>query len=204
MFAGRVIFGLGGENNLVVQCFIVEKWFSGRLLSVAFGLVMVFNLAGTTVNNYITPFSFDAYDKSFTAVFLISYIFIMISVTFSLLYCYLDSKYGYYIKKTSNMDEEEDSKFKFSDIFKMNKIFWCLFLAQMTTSNVYYQFMNFGTTFSQVRFGNTYQVSKNYMALIPFVIIICLLLLSQFTERYGKKGIMLFISGILSLVTTIV
>lgn len=201
MFMGRVIFGLGGENNLVVQCFIVEKWFSGRLLSVAFGLVMVFNLLGTTVNNYVTPFTFDATGGNFSTVFLVSYIAIMISVTFSITYCFLDNKYKYLLMKAG---QEEDTKFKCSDILKMNKIFWCLFLAQLTTSNCYYQFMNFGTTYSEVRFGNSYEISKNYMAMIPFMIIILLLAFSQFTERCGMKGWMIMISGLFSAVTMIV
>ncbi len=46
--------------------------------------------------------------------------------------------------------------------------------AQLTISNVYYQFMNFGTSYSQIRYNNTYDVSKNYMTVVPFVIMFCL------------------------------
>jgi len=76
-------------------------------------------------------------------------------------------------------------------------------VAQLTTSNVYYQFMNFGTSYSQIRFGNSYSVSKNYLTLIPFVILICMLLFSTFTEKFGQKGKMLMFSGWLSFITCI-
>ena len=160
---------MGGENNLVVQCFIVEKWFNGKLLSIAFGLVLVFNLAGTTLNNYITPLTWE-YSQNFTVVFLVSFFPLGISAVAAIVYCILDVKYKHLLK----CYEADEENFKFSDMKKLSPIFWALFIMQLTTSNVYYQFMNFGTSYTETRFMNSYSVSKNYMAFCPLVIIVLL------------------------------
>ena len=93
MFTGRVIFGLGGENNLVVQCFVVEKWFSGRMISTAFGMVMMSNLAGTMANNYLTPLIYELTGGNFAAVFGFSFIALGLSTISATTYVILDCKY---------------------------------------------------------------------------------------------------------------
>jgi len=201
MFAGRVVFGLGGENNLVVQCFVVEKWFQGRMLSIAFGMVMIFNLAGTMANNFFTPLSYNL-TGSFAKVFCFSFIALGFSVASATTYIVLDLKYAdKYLESreepNSGKDEGYCAKLK-KQVKQISPTFWFIMLAQMSTSNVYYQFMNFGTSYSQIRFGNTYDVSKNYLALIPFIIMVAMLLLSIFTQVFGQKGRMLVLASILS------
>jgi hypothetical protein len=166
------VFGLGGENNLVVQCFVVEKWFSGRMVSIAFGLVMIFNLAGTTLNNFLTPLSYELLDGDFGSVFLFSFIPLGVSVAASITYCVLDTKYSYLIGQGTS--EEFNWKQCLGHLKGLSPIFWGVMAAQLTISNVYYQFMNFGTSYSQIRYNNTYDVSKNYMTVVPFVIMFCL------------------------------
>ena len=81
----------------------------------------------------------------------------------------------------------------------MSGMFWCIMLAQLTTSNVYYQFINFGTTYNQIRFGETYNSSKNYMAAIPAMVMVGLLVFSQVTEKFGLKAKLLVFSSLLSI-----
>lgn len=138
-----------------------------------------------------------------------SFIALGVSIASSLTYVILDTKYKkvYLVDENVNENNEGEKvswckKFA-SDVRKISPTFWFIMLAQISTSNVYYQFMNFGTSYSQVRFGNTYDVSKNYLTMIPFVIMICMLILSFFTQVYGKKGYMLLGSGLLSLAVTI-
>ena len=203
MFTGRVIFGLGGENNLVVQCFVVEKWFSGRMISTAFGMVMMSNLAGTMANNYLTPLIYELTGGNFAAVFGFSFIALGLSTISATTYVILDCKYK---DKYLIVEEEAQGEIKKTFMASFKEIswtFWAIMFAQLTTSNVYYQFMNFGTSYSQIRFGNTYSVSKNYLTLIPFVILLCMLIFSTFTEKCGQKGRMLMFSGWLSFITCV-
>ena len=202
MFTGRVIFGLGGENNLVVQCFIVEKWFTGRMLSLAFGIVMVFNQTGTTFNNYLTPFIYSE-TSSFNFVFAFSFIPCGISCAAAIIYVIQDKKYNHLLVET-HIVADGDSKLRLSDLKKIGPIFWLIMVAQCTLSNVYYQFMGFGTAYTEVRFGNSYSEAKNYMTFIPLIIIFGLLLFSNLTGNYGKKGYMLVASSQISQFSAII
>lgn len=49
MIAGRLIFGLGGENCVVAQSYIVSKWFFGKELALALGLNITFARIGSVL-----------------------------------------------------------------------------------------------------------------------------------------------------------
>lgn len=52
---GRFVFGLGGENLTVAQNNYVVRWFDGKRLALAFGLVVAFSRIGTSVNFVVSP-----------------------------------------------------------------------------------------------------------------------------------------------------
>jgi len=54
-FFGRFVFGLGGESLTVAQNTFTVRWFDGRYLALAFGLVVAFARVGSSVNFVVTP-----------------------------------------------------------------------------------------------------------------------------------------------------
>jgi MFS family permease len=54
-FAGRFVFGLGGESMTVAQNSFTVKWFEGKNLALAFGVVVAFARVGSSINFLITP-----------------------------------------------------------------------------------------------------------------------------------------------------
>lgn len=52
---GRFVFGLGGENLTVAQNTFTVRWFDGKSLALAFGLVVAFSRIGTSVNFVVSP-----------------------------------------------------------------------------------------------------------------------------------------------------
>lgn len=52
---GRFVYGLGGENLVVAQNTFTVRWFSGRTLALAFGIVVAFARVGTSVNFALSP-----------------------------------------------------------------------------------------------------------------------------------------------------
>jgi len=52
---GRFLFGLGGENLTVAQNTFTVRWFDGKRLALAFGLVVAFSRIGTSVNFVVSP-----------------------------------------------------------------------------------------------------------------------------------------------------
>ncbi len=55
MLAGRVLFGLGGENLTVAQSALLAQWFKGKELAFAFGLNLSISRLGSVINNYVSP-----------------------------------------------------------------------------------------------------------------------------------------------------
>jgi len=53
---GRFIYGLGGESLTVAQNTFTARWFEGKKLATAFGLVVAFSRIGTSVNFIVTPY----------------------------------------------------------------------------------------------------------------------------------------------------
>eukprot|EP01087_Luapelamoeba_hula_P018051 TRINITY_DN575_c0_g1_i1.p1 TRINITY_DN575_c0_g1~~TRINITY_DN575_c0_g1_i1.p1 ORF type:complete len:479 (-),score=42.01 TRINITY_DN575_c0_g1_i1:55-1491(-) len=53
---GRFVFGLGGESLTVAQNTYTARWFNGKQLALAFGLVLSFSRIGSSVNFAVTPF----------------------------------------------------------------------------------------------------------------------------------------------------
>jgi len=53
---GRFVFGLGGESLTVAQNTYTARWFDGKQLALAFGLVLSFSRIGSSVNFAVTPF----------------------------------------------------------------------------------------------------------------------------------------------------
>ena len=54
-FFGRFVFGLGGESLTVAQNTFTVRWFDGKRLALAFGLVVAFSRIGTSVNFVVSP-----------------------------------------------------------------------------------------------------------------------------------------------------
>jgi MFS family permease len=53
---GRFVFGLGGESLTVAQNTYTARWFDGKQLALAFGLVLSFSRIGSSVNFAVTPY----------------------------------------------------------------------------------------------------------------------------------------------------
>eukprot|EP01123_Difflugia_compressa_P006097 TRINITY_DN18246_c0_g1_i1.p1 TRINITY_DN18246_c0_g1~~TRINITY_DN18246_c0_g1_i1.p1 ORF type:complete len:340 (-),score=41.48 TRINITY_DN18246_c0_g1_i1:79-1098(-) len=54
-FIGRLVFGLGGESLTVGQNYYTTRWFDGKILSLAFGIVLAFSRIGSSINFAVTP-----------------------------------------------------------------------------------------------------------------------------------------------------
>mmetsp|Transcript_1843 Transcript_1843/g.2295 ORF Transcript_1843/g.2295 Transcript_1843/m.2295 type:complete len:124 (-) Transcript_1843:37-408(-) len=55
MLIGRFVFGLGGDILSVCQSTMVSRWFMGKELSLALGIVLSLSWFGNIVCNYTIP-----------------------------------------------------------------------------------------------------------------------------------------------------
>jgi MFS family permease len=70
-----------------------------------------------------------------------------------------------------------------------------------TLTNDYFSFTSFATNFFEFRYSMLYSDAKNYAAGLPLVVVIGLIVFSNFTQKFGKKGIMLVTSGVLCILS---
>jgi MFS family permease len=59
MFAGRLVFGLGGGPITIVQNTIAARWFTGKELAFAFGVSLTVSRLGSVINYDLTTIIFD-------------------------------------------------------------------------------------------------------------------------------------------------
>jgi MFS family permease len=59
MFAGRLIFGLGGGPITIVQNTIAARWFTGKELAFAFGVSLTVSRLGSVINYDLTTIIFN-------------------------------------------------------------------------------------------------------------------------------------------------
>ena len=68
MLIGRVIFGLGGENIIVVQFIMINRWFRTNYLSAANGFCCIFNSLGLTTSSYVIPKTYVYFNGDYIMV----------------------------------------------------------------------------------------------------------------------------------------
>ena len=141
IFAGRVIQSFGGENILNVQMVCIEKWFGGKMISIAMGMAMFFSYSGTIANNYFTPYLILTLNDPFKAMMVVMFILSFFTLT-SFAYVMIEMKYNFIFSKSNLNDNivneifNEESKIKkenssngFRDIFKLNSNYYILVIG---------------------------------------------------------------------------
>ena len=85
---GRMIFGLGGEYLGIWLSTIISKWFNGKELSLALGVVLSISWFGNTMTNYFVPSL--AIQTSFGFSLFVGSLLWVISLIFALLLILFD------------------------------------------------------------------------------------------------------------------
>ena len=93
---GRALFGIGGENTIIVQATIAEFWFSGTSLSFVMGLNNACSFGMISVQNYVSPM-LSVEDNSLNLPMLIVQIICLVSFLAGVAYyfteVYLENKH---------------------------------------------------------------------------------------------------------------
>ena len=88
---GRGIYGCGGDNLDLGQSIIVIKWFSGKELSMAFGINSSMSLFGIALNDNIEPIIVESTGSLIFGLF-IGAVFCFVSLLAVLFLVILDKK----------------------------------------------------------------------------------------------------------------
>ena len=199
MVAGRVIFGLGGENLYILIFLMCEKWFHDKSFSFCYGITNVVYFFGEMLNNFLTPFLIGYLGN----VFNVSVCIMLVATWMQLaayLYVELSFNYEHLLKNNENEEDEVEPTFQFSDMKYFTVDLWLLFFSSITTACAYYSLINIITDFFKFKYEISYENASYYASAVPGINAVLLLLFSAYTDKFGKKGIMLAFAGFLSIV----
>jgi len=219
---GFAIFGVGVEIAGITVSKIIVKWFKGHEMALAMGMQMAVARMGTLLAmaapvplaEYFTSkqtavLNGELVEKigpSISAPIAFALILLVIGFIAFFIYIGMDKKLD---ASVANNNEEEDEKFKFSDILMIvtNKGFWLIaFLCVLFYSSVF-PFIKYASDLMV----NKYGVDQSLAGLIPSLLPLGTLFLTPlFGGIYDKKGkgatmmiigatLIVFVHGVFSL-----
>lgn len=195
---GRFIFGLGGESLTVAQNAYTARWFSGKEMSFAFGLVVAFSRIGTSINFLITPY-FAENGVPFAIWFGAEMCLISMCAS---LYCALLDWYGddaaKYLRSKGGDNSEPDVQC--SHVLKFPRMAWLVFLNCMLFYSAIFTFYTFASQFFQET-GPSPRPSpteaSNYVAIPNLIAIVVCPLMGWLLDKYGRVMIWLTVATVI-------
>lgn len=191
---GRGIFGCGGENLDIAQSVIVIGWFSGKELSMAFGLNSTLSLLGSVLNDNLEPIivSFSNVTTGLWVGFLVCVASFIAAIFLNSMDKRRDKVLG--IKQKSELPESE--RFRFKDIKEFSSLFWILLVNCIAVDTSVYCFGYIASGFYQSRFHYDYVQAGSIMSITFFISAIFCPLIGFITDRVGKRVIFILVSAV--------
>jgi nitrate/nitrite transporter NarK len=173
---------------------ILSRWFKGKELGFAFGLLITIARLGTfaALN---TATRIQAWGDSWRLAIWVSAVIMFVSFTLFLVYSGIDKAKEKYFKREEKEGEAE--KFVFQDIYKFKPSFWFVSLLCMTFYSAIFPFTAFSTIFLQAKFGFSAVLGGFYTSLVVFASMIFTPLLGLLVDKIGKRGIMMIFGSLL-------
>lgn len=190
LVVGRGIFGLAYESAYVVQASAIEKWFTGRFLSMgfAFSRCLCYLLSSTAA--YTLPLVFVSFRTLSVPIFIYAAVAFFCCIM-AFFFFILDWKNEDILEKNPNIQNDVEEKFTVKDLRRVPLQAWLMVLLFATSSNCFFQFTNLGTDCLMKRFGFSYLEAKNRMAMVPMVNMFMIPVFASIVSCIGKKGVFL-------------
>ncbi len=186
LYIGMFFFGAGSETLIVAQSSIVARWFKGKELAMAFGIVLTVSRLGSLFS-YNTEALITDYFGHYTYALWAGVIFCVLSLLCNLVYCLLD-KQGEHVLYLKEGKVEE--KIVFSDIAKFNPSFWYITFLCLAFYGAIFPFQHLAVDFFHDKWnlpmeaggegGFFYQIFSN--------------IISMFSTAPGLAGVIVFAS----------
>ncbi len=181
---GYALFGVGVEYAGITASKAIVKWFKGKEMALAMGMQVAIARLGSFV-----PLAFGAKIASMFTVstpILFGFLFLIIGLISFFSYNMLDKKLDLELNESSKSEDEED-KFKFSDlkVIIYNRGFWYIAILCVLFYSSVFPFYKYGPDLMVNKFG----ISENWAGLIPSLVPFGTIFLTPlFGSIYDKKG----------------
>jgi len=194
MLLGRFIYGLGSESLIITMDKILSRWFKGKELAFAFGLLITIARLGT-IAAFNSAANIQQWSGSWRTAIWVSAVIMFVSFTLFLVYSGIDKSKEKYFKKEKKEGEAE--KFSFQDIYRFRPSYWFVCLLCMTFYSAIFPFTAFSTVLLQTKFGFSAVLGGRYTSMIFTASMIFTPLLGLLVDKIGKRGIMMIIGSLL-------
>jgi len=194
MLAGRLVYGLGSESLIITMDKILSRWFKGKELAFAFGLLITIARLGT-IAALNTAANIQGWSGSWRMAIWVSAVIMFVSFGLFLVYSGIDKAKEKYFKGENG--EEEKEKFVFQDIYRFKPSYWLVSLLCMTFYSAIFPFTAFAVIFLQTKFGFSAVLGGRYTSLIMTASMIFTPLLGLFVDKIGKRGTMMIFGSLL-------
>jgi len=193
-FAGRFVFGLGGESLTVTQNTYAIRWFQGPYLALAFGLVLAVARIGSAINFLVSPIF--AKESVLLAVWIG-----MGTCGLSLVMCILGTMLDKYGEKRFPVQEKEKEVISLSDVkrFPLSSFllmfitlffYMCVLVFYSVASDI---MQNTGRKFSE-------DTATNFLAIPNFVSIVFSPLFGRVVDRYGRALYLVLVASCMMII----
>ncbi|HYM13155.1 MAG TPA: MFS transporter [Bryobacterales bacterium] len=148
LYAGRILFGIGGESLVVAQSAILARWFSGKELALSFGIAL-------TVSRLGTLFTFNteallAERLGFRAALWVAAALCAFSLLCNWIYALMD-RHAEPVLRLPQAGAGD--KIAFSDIRKLSASYWYVVMLCVTFYSAIFPFTALSTDFFHDKWG---------------------------------------------------
>jgi MFS family permease len=160
MIIGRILFGVGLEVTCVVVLRTIVKWFKGYELALAMAISMAFGRLGSAMGIALSP---DIGQGVVQPAINFAATMIGVGLIMFIVYILFDVKIDRQLKDKAEGSEEEEEKFKLSDLVQLltNKAFWLIALLCVAFYSAVFPFIQYAADLLVNKFGFTYSLPES-------------------------------------------
>lgn len=204
MYAGRFVFGLGGENLAVAGNTYVVSWFAGKEINTVFGINLSFSRIGSTVGMNVMGPIYDALSESYKdnkphlmgILLMIGAGLCLFSLLCSVLLAVLDMRAARILKKEVVGAGET---VKLSDITRFPFPTWMIFFVCVFYYVAIFPFVSLGKLFFEEKYGLSQAQAGVCNSLIYFIGAGASPLAGMLLDLTGRNLMWLFLAMVISL-----
>jgi len=213
LYVGMFFLGAGSETLIIAQDSIIARWFKGKELAMAFGIVLTVSRLGSLFSYNTEALIVDFFGHYSYALWA-GLIFCVLSLLSNVVYVFLDKR-GEHVLELK--EEEVEEKIIFSDIAKFNPSFWYVTLLCLLFYGAIFPFQHLASDFFHEKWGIPleaggeggflYQVFTNIIhmfstapglaGLIVFASMVFAPFAGKFVDKVGRRTSLMIVGSLL-------
>lgn len=200
---GFSIFGLGLEICGVTATKIIARWFKGYEIALAMGLQVGTARIGTAIALGLSDPIARAFKDSVGAPIFVGFAMLLVGLVAYFFYCAMDRKLD---ASESDLDEEAEEPFRFSDIGEILSIksFWYIAILCALFYSAVFPFLKYAPDLMVQKFHVKESWAGAIPSILPFATIPLTVVFGGYYDRKGKGASLMILGSLLLVVVHVI